>query len=306
MARDLIRALANEVEGQPPILDGFSRQKLPRARKGSIFVGAGDSFAAALAGFHASEGRCSALDPYVLASTPRLAEGADVYFISVSGRTSSNVAAAKRVRRFAARTATLTAVADSRLAGLTDDVIGLPVPYAPRTPGVLSFSISLLAVLKIVGAWGKCGFSAALGEARGDRLSFSDDGTTYFLGNSLAHPVALYAAAKTYEILGARAHAELLEEFSHLELFSLATRDAVNGLACFDDSGVARRLGRALSERGYSSQVVPSRGRSPMERLFHAIFVVQLSVLDRARKMGLTEPKFLSSRVLEVSDLMIY
>lgn len=289
-------------------MDRFGRSRLPLARKGAVFVGAGDSYAAALAGFYSSRGRCAALDPYVLASHPEFAEDAEVYFISVSGRTSSNARAAEKVRGHARTTTVLTAVEDSRLAGLTDRVVKLPLVYSPRTPGLLSFALSLLAVLKIAGEDGAADFGSAWERARRKKLGFSKgSGTTYFLGNSLAFPAALYAAAKTYEILGSRAHAELLEEFSHLQLFSSRRSDLVNAFACFDPSGLAEKLGSALAQGGRRSNVIADWGRSPVERLFHAVFVVQRSVLDEAKERGLSAPKFLSHRgALEASDAMIY
>ena len=303
-----LRALTDEVDGQPGVLARFARSRLPLARNGAVFVGAGDSYAAALAGFYSSRGRCDALDPYVLASNPEFAEDAEVYFISISGRTSSNARAAEKVRGHARTTTVLTAVEDSRLAGLTDRVVKLPLVYSPRTPGLLSFALSLLAVLKIAGEDGAADFGSAWERARRKKLGFSKgSGTTYFLGNSLAFPAALYAAAKTYEILGSRAHAELLEEFSHLQLFSSRRSDLVNAFACFDPSGLAENLGSALAQGGRRSNVIADWGRSPVERLFHAVFVVQRSVLDEAKERGLSAPKFLSHRgALEASDAMIY
>ncbi len=303
-----IRELRNELEKQPETLERFAKSRLPRAPKGSIFIGAGDSYAAALAAFHASRGRCIALDPYNLAIAPEIAEGLEVFIISVSGRTTSNVVAAKRVMRLARRTTALTAVADSELASLADRVVRLPMAYVPRTVGMLSFSLSLLAVLGMTGVEVDCDFRAALKRAKEERGTISyGKGTSYFLGNSLAYPAALYAAAKTYEVLGAKAHAELLEEFSHLELFALKKSDAVNVFSCFDPSGMAVKLRKALTERGYESHVVPSRGKSDIERLFHSVFVAQLSVLEQAMKSGLSKPRFLlDSGRLRMSDAMIY
>jgi glucosamine 6-phosphate synthetase-like amidotransferase/phosphosugar isomerase protein len=300
--------LADEVALQPRALDRFSAQRFAKARKGSIFVGAGDSYAAALAAFYASRGELLALDPYVLASNPEFADGADVYFISISGRTSSNALAAKKVRGRARRLTAITAVTDSRLAGLADRVVELPMSFKPRTPGMLSFSLSLVAVMMISGVDGRSDFAGAFREAKKDRLGLAGkSGTTYYLGNALAFPVALYAAEKTYEILGAKAHAELLEEFSHLEVFSLRKADRVNGFACFDPDGLAGKLGRALTSRGYDCRAVRSWGDSAMERLFHAVFAAQLSILRAAEAKGITAPKFLFARgALETSDAMIY
>ena len=302
----LIKGLSEEVESQPETLEEFDRREPPKAKRGSIFVGAGDSFAAAQLGFFASDCRHIALDPYVLASTPEIAEGREVYFVSVSGRTRTNAQAARRVGRYAKRTTALTAVADSPLARLTDRVILLPMTYLPRTPGVLSFTLSALAVMRISGAEGGCDFRRALRKASNGAVAFAGgNGTTYFLGNSLAFPVSLYAAAKTYEILGAKAHAELLEEFNHLELFSIDGSDAVNSFSCFDPSGMAARLSGALADS--RSSVIREWGRTPIAKLFHAIFQVQLSVLGEARRRGIAAPRFLSRRgSLAASDRMIY
>jgi hypothetical protein len=303
-----MRALADEVRRQPEALEEFGKSNLPRASRGSIFAGAGDSYAASLAAFYFSGGRCLALDPYVLVTQPQMAEGAEVFFVSVSGRTSSNVKAAERVRGVARRTTVLTADTKSPLAGEADRVVRLPMSYVPRMPGFLSFSLSLIAVLRIAGGSILCDFRSAFKKAEKDEGQISyGRGTTYFLGNSLAHPAAIYAAAKTYELLGAKAHGELLEEFSHLELFSLEKSDVVNVLSCFDPAGMSGKLERALVNRGFESNRLPTRGGSDAERLFHAVFAAQLSVLRKARQERLSRPRFLSARErLGVSDSMIY
>ncbi|HUI22853.1 MAG TPA: hypothetical protein VLY82_00490 [Nitrososphaerales archaeon] len=303
-----MKAFADEAKGQPRILEEFSRSSLPRARRGAILVGAGDSYSAAMSGFFSSGGACIALDPYHLASAPEIAKGVDVYLISVSGRTASNLAAARKVRRLARQTIGITSDEQSKLAGLVDEVIRLPMKYVPRAPGLLSYALSLLAVLKIVGLEEKCDFEGAYSAARTDKEKIGwAQGTTYFLGNSLAYPAAMYAAAKTYEFLGAKAHAEILEEFSHLELFSLGHSDRVNIFSAFDPLEESARLARALARERYESRVVPARGTTKTEQLFHAVFAIQLSVLKRAADLGLSAPGFLAADgKLEASDSMIY
>ena len=308
MEGNRMRAFASEVERQPGVLQKFSKSRFPRARRGSIFVGAGDSYSAAMAGFCASNGSCIAVDPCHLASTPDIAKKADVFLISVSGRTVSNLAAARKVRRLARRTIAITADEGSRLAGLVDEVVRLPMRYLPRTPGLLSYSLTLLAILSIAGRREKCDFEGAFRAARKDEGKIRwGKGTTYFLGNSLAYPVSMYAAAKTYEFIGAKAHPQLLEEFSHLELFSLGPSDVVNVFSAFDPLGASGRLVRALTHQGYESHSVPSRGGTETEQLFHAVFASQLSVLRRVDELRLPEPNFLTAAGrLAVSDSMIY
>lgn len=308
MAGNQMNAFALEVERQPSVLLRFSNSNLPKASKGSILVGAGDSYSAAMAGFFASKGSCIAIDPYHLASTPEIGRDADVFLISVSGRTASNLAAARKVRHVARRTIAITSDQGSKLAGLVDEVVRLPMRYYPRTPGLLSYSLSLLAVLRIAGRGQKCDFESALRAARKDEGNIQwGEGTTYFLANSLAYPVAMYAAAKTHEFLGTKAHPQWIEEFSHLDLFSLGSSDVVNIFSSFDPLRAAGRLAEALARQGYESHIIPSRSGSETEQLFHAVFASQLSVLRRAAELRKSKPSFLKATGrLAVSDSMIY
>ena len=307
MAQVTLGDVSREVEGQPEALERFAVTWLPRAPDGSIFVGAGDSYAAALAGFYASRGKCLALDPYALAGEPGMARGREVFLISVSGRTSANVFAAKRVRDLAAGTTALTAVSDSPLARTSGRVVRLPMDYSPKTPGMLSFTLAALATMIIAGAGGPCDFAKVFGASVEDSRELTLGGTTYFLGNSLAHPAALYAAAKVQELLGSKAHGQLLEEFSHIELFSLAKGDAVNVFGDFDPSRGGAKLARALEKGGFRARAVPSRGRNGLERFLHCVFVGQLLSLESARKAGCARPTFLADkRRLRISDSMIY
>jgi fructoselysine-6-P-deglycase FrlB-like protein len=298
----------DEVRRQPEVLEEFARSKLTMASKGSIFVGAGDSYAAGLCGFYLSGGRCLALDPYSLAAAPAIAAGREVFFISASGRTSSNIAAAKRVKGVARVTTAITADYRSKLAAVADRTVRLPMTVVPRSPGLLSFSLSLLAVLKASKKNVSCDFQRAFQMAQSDcrQVSFGR-GTTYFLGNSAAYAVCMYAAAKVYELFGAKAHAELLEEFSHMELFSLLKPDAVNVFSFFDTSGIGSKLRSALARHGFESNVIPSRGSTVAERVFHSVFVTQFAVLREAERRRLSEPRFLKTKdKLDISDAMIY
>lgn len=304
----LLDALSEEVLRQPAILESFARSQLPKIPDGSILVGAGDSFAAALAGFYVSRGRCLAVDPYYLATVPRAAAGREVVFISASGRTSSNILAARRVKGVSARTTALTADKTSRLGLATDRVVKLPMVLEPRMPGALSFSLSLLAVMKMLGKDGLCDFRRLLARAERDSgLVGFGEGTTYFLGNSAAHAISFYSAAKVYEMLGTKAHSEVLEEFCHLELFALRRPDAVNIYSCFDLMGRGKKLRESLVGRGYRASLIEARGSNDLERLFHAVFVAQVSILQRAEAAGLSEPRFLRDKGrLCISDTMIY
>lgn len=302
-----LQEMALELERQPEALESYAMKGLPQLPRGSILVGAGDSYAAALAGFYASNGRCIAIDPYSLAADPSIAEGRDVVFISVSGRTSSNLVAARSVSRLARKTAALTAVEDSPLAKSVSTVFGLPMSHSPRTSGMMSFSMSAFAVLNLVGLDTRCDFRRVFAASKRDSAMLSlGANTTYLLGNSLAYPAAVYASAKVYELLGAKAHSELLEEFSHMELFSLERSDMVNIFADFDPAAMSRNLARRLAKARFRCVVIPGRGSSVPERFFHCVFVSQLWSLDQARRAGLNQPAFLSGGRISISDSIIY
>lgn len=305
----LLAEIQEEVNKQPELLSAFAQKKLPCVPRDSLLVGAGDSYVAGQCAALLSSFRCIAVDPYLLISAPKLSRGRTVVFISVSGRTRSNIVAAKKVSGIARSTLGVTANSDSPLAGATDKALVIPYQYKSRAPGTLSFTLSLVAALKLASVGCDCGFSHLFGQAESQAsiLKFSEGGCTFFLGNHAAYAAALYAAAKTYEFFGERAQAELLEEFSHMELFSLRKDDAVNIFSSADPSGVSGRLARALTARGYRAALVESRGADRVEETFHAIFVTQLAVVQRMRANGLVVPYFMKSRQkLGLSDAMIY
>jgi len=121
-----LSATIREVREQPSKLRSFLSVPVVRATSGSIFVGAGDSYAAALATFYLSGGKYLAFDPYAIFTIPSAAAGRDVFFISVSGRTSSNISAARKLRGVARRRIAITANQDGPLAEEVDDIILLP------------------------------------------------------------------------------------------------------------------------------------------------------------------------------------
>ncbi|HLQ20668.1 MAG TPA: SIS domain-containing protein, partial [Nitrososphaerales archaeon] len=231
-----LSATIKEVGEQPSKLRSLLSISVDRAAAGSIFVGAGDSYAAALVTFYLSGGKYLAFDPYAIFTIPSAAAGRDVIFISVSGRTNSNISAARRLRGVARRRIAITANQNSPLAEEVDDVILLPYESRARVAGTLSFTLVLLASMKVALGDFSCNFSRAYSAATvaQKKVALADHGTTYLLGNNAAHAIAVYGAAKVYEILGAKAGAEQLEEFSHMQLFSLKASDSVIIFSAFD------------------------------------------------------------------------
>jgi fructoselysine-6-P-deglycase FrlB-like protein len=305
----VLSTVEEEVSKQPAALEAFLREDLAEAPPGSIFVGAGDSFAASRIAGSLSSGMHAALDPYELVSDPTLAKGRNVYFVSSSGRTASNIAGAKAVMGIARERTAVTADVNGRLCAATDSAIFIPYKVVPRLPGTLSFSLSLLALLKLTKGSFDCDFERMHAKAERDagRVLFSGNDVTHFLGNGAAFPICLYAALKVYEILGGRARYDLLEEFSHAPLFALRKRDCINVFGAFDPLGLGEKLCGSLRSQGFRASAIPSFGADSFERVFYLVFLSQSSVLKRARSRRLSRPHFvLDPDRLSISDSLIY
>lgn len=298
-----------EIQDQPRALKSFLRGRVARAPAGSLFVGAGDSFVASSIACYLSSMKHSAFNPYELVTDPELAKGRTVYFVSASGRTTSNLEAANAVEKQARERVAVTANPKAKLLAVTDRAILIPYDYAPRMPGTLSFSLSLLALLRLATGTLERDFGGVHARAQREakRLLFSENGVTHFLGNGAAFPVSLYSALKTHEFLGGRAQATMLEEFSHAGLFGLKKGDTVNILCAFDPLNLGQRLVDALSDSGFRAVAIPPFGSSPWAQVFYLVFLSQFAVLRRAKSEGLSRPRFVDTPAsLAVSDSLIY
>ncbi len=305
----MLSSIEAEASGQPGALAASLSHEVPKARPGSIFVGAGDSYAAASIASRLHSSRYMVFDPYELAAEPTLARGRDVYFVSVSGMTASNVRAAEGARKMANHTYAVTANQRGTLAGSVGSVIPIGYRASPRTPGILSFSLSLLTLLRIMGEAVVGDLHAVHRQAsrNAGNVLLSQRGITYFLGNGPAFPVSQYAALKVNEILGRPALHFMLEEFSHAPLFSLRKADVVNAFGGYDPSNLGATLGGLLSQSGLNASYHPPPHSSPMRQAFYFIFLSQFAVIGRANALGLSRPRFADDlKRLEVSDSMIY
>jgi fructoselysine-6-P-deglycase FrlB-like protein len=297
------------VSSQPTVLRAFLGRDLAKAPSGALFVGAGDCFVASCAASLLSARRHIALNPYELISEPSLAKGRSVYLVSVSGRTASNIKAVGAVKGLAKETTAVTANAGGRLAAATDHAVLIPYNAPPRVPGTLSFSLSLLALIKLTRGRFSCDFAGVYSRAERNAGSFlfSESRVTHFLGNGASFPICLYSALKVSEILGAPAQWGMLDEYGHAPLFSLGKQDAVNVFCAFDPLKLGRKLSASLRGGGFEASAIPTFGSNPQEQVFHSVFLSQLAVLRKARSRGLSRPYFvLAPEKLAISDSMIY
>jgi glutamine---fructose-6-phosphate transaminase (isomerizing) len=294
---------------QPTKLRPYLRRRIGGAPLGSVLVGAGDSYLAACIANRLSSMQFIVLDPYELCSSPELARRRSVYFVSTSGRTTSNLIAAETVRRLAARRIAVTADPDSRLVRATDSSITLPIRAVPRQPGMLSFSSSLIALLKLTTGVFDCDFDSVMSDAkRGIRkIEFTAGGVNHFLGNGAVYPVCQYAELKAFEMTGEDTKATMLEEFGHSTVFGLQPNDSVNIFDAFDPLGLGRKLRARLMRDGFRASIIPVHGSNKFEQVFYCVFAAQLASLKRARAIGLARPHFVDAiDRLAISDALIY
>ena len=96
-----IAAFEKEIKLQVSFVRNFVSQKqLSIAKqKQAIFCGTGDSFASAQLAEVFSDFRARAFDPLDLLKNKRLAKNKNLYMISISGNTVSNIKLAKKIGR---------------------------------------------------------------------------------------------------------------------------------------------------------------------------------------------------------------
>jgi fructoselysine-6-P-deglycase FrlB-like protein len=306
-----IASVAREFKAQPALLGSFRKSGLwseLEAAGDPIFVGAGDSYAAALCASFLAGPRVGALDPYSLTESIGWARSRPVYIVSASGETRSNIELAHALKGVARHTVAVTCNPKSRLAEASDRVVELPFKSPRKSPGIATFTLALGAVLKVCGLESGCDFDEVLSRASttAKRVQIAAArNLTHFAGNNEAYAASVYGVAKIYEILGRRAQASLLEEFSHMSLFSLSASDFVNVI----ESPSGRKGGQLherLTKGGYPSSLIRLDG-DPVERLYLLVFSLQWAAIDAARKEGLRSPYFLGAKEkLRISDEMIY
>ena len=113
----------------------------------TIFCGSGDSFAAALLAEAFSDLRVRAADPLELIKNKQIAKLYNVFLVSISGNTISNI----KVAKFARESVAITSNPKSRLAKACKRTIDLKfLHYDGITGGSLSFLQSALTCISLV------------------------------------------------------------------------------------------------------------------------------------------------------------
>ena len=213
------------------------------------------------------------------------------------------------IRGVAKKVTAITADPQSELAAKCDDVLNLRFrKTGGLTAGTNSFTACLLACFSVLQTLPRLdNLEMIFHEATvlSETKNFSPRGTTYLVGSDMGYPVSVYGAAKISEILGHKAQAEHLEQFSHVELFSLKDDDLVIFLGRPSRKSALLRV--RLSEAGFNVFALEFQLKTPAEMAISLSIYLQILVWKNAIDLGVDECAFLMRReLLRISDALIY
>lgn len=289
----------------------------------TIFSGSGDSFVSAMLAQYFSDGRARVIDPSDLLYNPYLTELRRLYLVSISGNTIANIRAAEQCSDCIA----ITASPNSRLARSTKGRhVYLNFPHTGvTTAGSISFVASALACISLVCDLSSVDLSGVhhiFERAKRDASEIKISGTLYILGNILTYPLAMYAAAKFYEVLGYDARYARIEQFSHMELFASCKDDTVlifehpNARTAHLADALADAHINAVVPSGASSEEPSLPAKGPKNTAFVADCVTQLlyySFLSQILTLNIADASrlgdchyFTASDLLRASNASIY
>ncbi len=298
-----IEAYEKDIELQLDFLKSFKKQKplSYNQQKNSIFSGSGDSLASVMLAESFSSGMVKAMDPLDLCKNKQLVKSKHVYFVSISGNTVTNV----KVAKIAKRTTAITSKPKSRLAKASDETILLSAPNnGVFTAGSISFLESALTCISLVKKISIPKCSKLFSKAKTDAKKAKVSKRIFVLGNLFTFPLAMYCAAKFYEILGYDAHYSRIEQFSHMELFSAQKGDTV---VIFEEKNFHnKQLVIHLKKIGINV-IHPNVPSSKMSQMVYCTFFSQLLALFEAKKKRKKDCYFvIAKKIRNVSNKMIY
>ena len=298
-----IEAYENDIELQLDFLKSF-RKQVPLSynqQKDAIFSGSGDSLASAMLAESFSGGMVKVMDPLDLYRNKQLIKSKHIYFVSISGNTLTNIKVAKIAKSVTA----ITSKPESRLAKVSNEIILLTAPNNEIfTAGSISFLDSALTCISLIKKIVIPKDSKLFSKAKLDAKKAKVSNRIFVLGNLFTFPLAMYCAAKFYEILGYDAHYSRIEQFSHMELFSVQNGDTV--IIFERENSHNQQLGRNLKKIGINV-IHPNVPSKKISQMLYYTFFSQLLVLFEAKKKKKKDCHFVTAKkIRNVSNQMIY
>ena len=298
-----IDAFEKDLVLQLDFLKSFRKQKplSSNQQKNTLFSGSGDSLASSMLAESFSYGVVKAMDPLDLYHNKKLVKSKHVYFVSISGNTITNI----KVANIAKRSIAITSQPTSRLAKASDEIILLSAPNnGVFTAGSISFLESALTCISLVKKIMIPKDSKLFSKAKTDAKKVKISKRIFILGNFFTFPLAMYCAAKFYEILGYDAHYSRLEQFSHMELFSVQKGDTV--IIFEEKNPYTKQLGKNLKKVGINV-IHPNIPSQKISQMIYCTFFSQLVALFEAKKKRKKDCHFVTAKkIRNVSNQMIY
>ncbi len=298
-----IEAYEKDIKLELDFLKSFRKQKhlSYNQQKNVIFSGSGDSLVSAMLAESFSDGMVKAMDPLDLYKNKQLVKSKHIYFVSISGNTLTNI----KVAKIAKRATAITSKPESRLAKASDETILLTAPNNEIfTAGSISFLDSALTCISLIKKIVIPKDSKLFSKAKIDAKKAKVSNRIFVLGNLFTFPLAMYCAAKFYEILGYDAHYSRIEQFSHMELFSVQKGDTV--IIFEKKNSHNQQLGRHLKKIGINV-IHPNVPSLKISQMIYCTFFSQLLALFEAKKKKIKDCHFVTAKKIRiVSNQMIY
>ncbi|MBI1662746.1 MAG: sugar isomerase [Nitrosopumilus sp.] len=298
-----IKAFEKDICLQVDFLKSFKTQ-MPISKtlqKNTIFSGSGDSLVSSMLAESFSDGFVKSMDPLDLYKNKHLVKSKHVYFVSISGNTITNI----KVAKIAKKSTAITSKSDNRLAKVSDSIILLNSPnHDVFTAGSISFLESALTCISLVKPITIHNPSKLFTKAKSDSNNVKISKKIYVLGNLFTFPLAMYCAAKFYEVMGYDVHYSKIEQFSHMELFSAKKSDTV---VLFEEKNTHnRQLVKNLKKIGINI-IHPNLPSEKLSQMLYCTFFSQLIVLNEAKKKRKKDCHFVTAKnIRNVSNQMIY
>ena len=270
-------------------------------QKDIFFSGSGDSLVSSMLAESFSSGRVRAMDPLDLYKNKDLVKTKSIYFVSISGNTITNIKTAASAKNSIA----ITSQQYSKLSEVSNSVILLTAPNSGIfTAGSISFLESALTCISLVTKVTLPEPSKLFLKVKNSAKKAVLSKRIFVLGNFYTFPLAMYCAAKFYEVLGYDVHYSRLEQFSHMELFSIKKGDTV---IIFEEKNPHNlQLGKNLRKIGINV-IHPLIPEDKISQMLYCTFFSQLIVLIEAQKKQQKECHFVTAKkIRNVSNKMIY
>ena len=299
---DSLERLAFDFKNQ---ISSLGRISATKESENVIYIGSGDSYVAGLIAEYFSGHTCKCYSPSDLIRC-RIRPDRTYYFISVTGKTRTNIEIAKLATKAGAKTVAITLNPSSELAQVCKETIPLQITSTDTITSYSTFTANVVTCLKLTGVtiprkfetWHRNGTMLAsdLGSVK---LPLS---VLHILGNNILYPIAVYASLKMAEFFGVTATANKLEEFCHSPIFGAKPFHSI-WIFGHDEEIIGKKINKLNSQFHYFE----FKNSKLLSQLFQSIFFLQSFMLLLSKEHNLKELKYLQmKKVLKISSDIIY